>query len=263
MNVVTLTAVCVVALSVAAAIVIRWGGGRRTPPPRPGSRRELLAHLARNATVGIVGGIAAGVLVGGLGSRLVMRALAATSGDAAEGRLTDAGELVGQITVDGTLGLVVFVGVFGGIVGGLLYVLVRSWLPQRIWLAGMVFGLILLVCVAQVDPLSPDNSDFTILRPTWLAVLLVAALFPAFGVTLAALVERLDQGWPRHPAGFAPLALLLIPQLAIPTLVVVGLALIGQRLDIHPSVRVGHVVLVVIGVAGLAWTSAGVVSILA
>ena len=44
-----------------------------------------------------------------------MRLLAATSGRAAQGRLTEAGERVGEITTDGTIGFLLFVGVGGGL----------------------------------------------------------------------------------------------------------------------------------------------------
>ncbi len=52
----------------------------------------------------------AGFLVPGLGGRLFMRVLAATSGSGAQGRLTEADEVVGDITFDGSLGFVIFVG---------------------------------------------------------------------------------------------------------------------------------------------------------
>jgi hypothetical protein len=40
--------------------------------------------------------------------------------------------------------------------------------------------------------LSPDNVDFSILRPLWLAVVLVCATAVLFGMTFSALVARFD-----------------------------------------------------------------------
>jgi hypothetical protein len=208
--------------------------------------------------------MAAGALIGGFGGRLMMRVLAATSGDRAQGLLTSADERVGKITTGGTIGVLIFVGIAGGVVGGLLYIVLRRWLPRPAWLAGLALGALSLVLFARLDPLSPHNRDFTILHPTWLAVVLVAVLFPLFGLTVAPLVERLDRGYSRHPAACVPLLLLAVTG---PMGIIVGLLLLlggyvaaqgGRRSD----VRIGRTALAVIGAAGTAWTGAGVFSIL-
>ncbi len=143
---------------------------------------ELASTTVRTAVVGIVGGIIAGVLIAGLGGRLVMRVLAATSGDSAQGLLTEAKETVGEITLAGSVGFVVFNGIFFGMIGGIGYLLLRRWLPATPWLGGLIYGTALLG-VAPLDALDPDNADFAILTPTWLAVLLVSCLFPLYGMT--------------------------------------------------------------------------------
>jgi hypothetical protein len=264
MDVLVVTAVCVVGLVVAAVIAVRWGRLERVPAPESESGRQLVLRLLRAGTVGMLGGMAAGALVGGFGGRLMMRILAATSGDSAQGLLTDADERVGKISTDGTLGIIIFVGVLGGVVGGILYVALRRWLPRPAWLGGLALGSLLLVVVARLDPLSPDNHDFAILKPTWFAVLLVAVLFPLFGLTVAPLVERLDRGYPRHPAACAPVLLL---GLTGPMGIFVGAILVGggylaAQSGKHPSIRIGQTVLAVIGAAGTAWTGAVIVSIL-
>lgn len=43
-----------------------------------------------------------------------MRLLAATAGDAAQGRRTEAEEIVGRITTGGSIGFIVFTGLFFG-----------------------------------------------------------------------------------------------------------------------------------------------------
>lgn len=258
-----LTVGCLVALAVAAFMAARWGSIVRRPAPATDADRDFVVHLARTGTIGVVGGLVAGVLVGGLGSRLVMRILAATSGENVQGALTEAEERVGEITAGGTIGLVMFVGVFGGVVGGVLYVIVRRVLPAQAWLAGLSFGLLLLVSLARLDPLSPENRDFQILTPQWLAVVLVAALFPAFGIVVAAVVERLDRSWPRHPASFVPL-LLLVPAVfvGVACLLAAAVAVVFRRLEWRGASRVGTGILVVVAAIGTLWTGAGIVSIM-
>src|SRR5207248_3256002 len=108
----------------------RWARLEYVPSTEGDTGSTLVWRLLRTGTVGMLGGMAAGALVGGFGGRLMMRVLAATSGDGAQGLLTEADERIGRITTDGTIGILIFVGVAGGVVGGLLYVVLRRWLPR-------------------------------------------------------------------------------------------------------------------------------------
>jgi hypothetical protein len=137
-------------------------------------------------------GLVAGLAVAGLGGRLVMRVLATTSGDAAQGRLTEAGEVVGRITSEGTVGFIVFVGLFASVLAATGHLVLRRWLPATAGRAGLVLGLVLLGTAGVSDPLAPENVDFRLLRPTWLAVALVVATGLLLGTTLATLAARLD-----------------------------------------------------------------------
>lgn len=237
---VLLSIVCVVGLGLAAWMIAAWG---RTPPDRQpllveaAEPLELASLTVRAVVVGIVGGIIAGVLVAGLGGRLMMRVLAATSGDSAQGLVTEAKETVGEVTVAGSVGFVVFNGIFFGMIGGVGYLLVRRWLPSRPWLGGLIYGIALLG-LAPLDALNPDNSDFAILHPSWLAVLLVACLFPLYGMTTASVVERLNRTWPKISAqprailAYSPLLLaLLVSPIAVGTMVAMGIVFLlhGRR----------------------------------
>ena len=64
----------------------------------------------------VAGGLA-GLLVGGLGSRVVVRIAALTAPDVAQGLTTEAGAMVGRITLEGTVFLVLFAGVESALVG--------------------------------------------------------------------------------------------------------------------------------------------------
>ncbi len=147
--------------------------------------------------IGISGGIAAGILVGGIGSRLIMRVLAMVNEEDA-GIVTGNGNIAGEITVGGTLGLIIFVGLASGVIGGSVYVVIRRWLPGRGLLKGVAFGLVLL-CFSGINPdplaplFDPDNVDFALFGPRQLAVGLFALLFPLYGIVVSLLVERHDR----------------------------------------------------------------------
>jgi hypothetical protein len=144
--------------------------------------------------------VVAGVLVAGAGGRLVMRLLALTSPNV-EGSLTEAGETVGDISLDGTLGLILFGGVPAGLLSGLLYVLVRPALPPG-RAGGLALGAMLLVLAAtRIGPLRSDNFDFGLLGPAWQAVLTFAALALLHGMQVVALAERWAPRTDETPSG--------------------------------------------------------------
>lgn len=235
----------------AGTIAWRW---RRLPvladtPPvetRGGAAVEGLRTLA----VVMASGVLAGVLVPGLGGRLVMRILGATSGDA-QGMRTAANQPVGEITNSGTVGVVLFVGVLGGVVAAVAFLFTRRWLPRTAGPAGVLAGVLLLGTIGISDALSPDNEDFAILHPTWLAVTLVVTVALLFGVTFTALAARLDAGMPAlgsRPSSFpghASLVFYLVPLLFVgASIYVTGRAVARGRLTPFlmgaPAQRVGH-----------------------
>lgn len=168
----------------------------------PGARRGL-----RSVAVVVNSGLIAGILVAGLGGRLFMRVMAATSDDSVQGVLTDADQRVGEISFGGTFSLIIFGGVLGGLAATFLYRLLRPWLPRRAWAAGAIVGVIALGLLGRVsDLLNRDNKDFEILSPTPLAagIIVVAAVF--FGVVLGSVSERLDRGMPEIRWSFGLLA---------------------------------------------------------
>jgi len=215
--------VCGLLLLVAVALIVRWRGQAVVVPAwQDSGARTSIGQLLRIylwlTYLGAVTGILAGLLVVGPGGRLAMRLLAATSPQA-QGRITEAGEVVGDITLGGTLGFFVFVGLVGGPPFGILYVLVHRALPRGV-LGGLVYGLALLVTFgAQQEPLRADNPDFGIVGPGWLAVAVFTLLAVVNGAFLAAAAGRLSQllplpGW--HAFLYVPpVALVTVPALSI------------------------------------------------
>jgi hypothetical protein len=201
----------------------------------------------------------AGALVAGLGGRLFMRLMAATSGDEVEGKLTEADELVGEVTFDGTVGFVLFVGVLIPAAAALAYLALRHFLPGPVLVGGLMFGVILLGTFGIDDPMSPDNVDFEILEPLWLAIAGIALLAVLFALTFAALASGwdaslppLNAGWHAVP-GHAGLVMALLPPFAIVTAVYVLVRTIAvgrtaPLLEAKP-VRIIGLVIVSIGIA--------------
>ncbi|MDH5371440.1 MAG: hypothetical protein OEX97_00685 [Acidimicrobiia bacterium] len=142
-----------------------------------------LFGLARHVVVGGLAGLVAGLLVGGVGGRLFMRIAGAVASDSAQGATTEAGFTVGEVTLGGSLGLVIFIGILVGVVGAVLYLIFQPWLAWAGRWRGVVYGLLLFAAgSAMSDVMNPDNIDFFILGNEVLVVGMILALFVGFGV---------------------------------------------------------------------------------
>lgn len=182
--------------------------------------------MARLAGIGVLAGIPAGI-VAGAGSRLAMRISALATGDECARLLTENDNRCGAITPDGTFFLLLFAGLFFGVVGGLFYAVARPWLPGRGVTRGLLFGLILLVAAGR-SVFDPENVDFERFGSPLLNVLMFGALFPLYGAVIGPLSERLDRAIPvpgvvpwRSRGALASYALL------VPTLLLTGIAVVG------------------------------------
>src|SRR5215217_4188104 len=219
--------VCIALVLAGLVAVVRWGGLAVEPPSTPGPDgagptdpppvslvvRRYLWYLA----VALLSGAAAGILAAGAGGRLVMRLLAVTAGADAQGQVTEAQEIVGRITIDGTLGFVVFTGLFFGPVSGAAYLLLRRWLPAG-RAGGLAYGALLLVVAGtRLEPLRRSNPDFDLVGPGWVAVAAFTLLVVFHGALVAALAGRLSRAVPLLAARpgtiavHAPLLLLVLP----------------------------------------------------
>ena len=151
--------------------------------------------LRRFAAVFVAGGLA-GMIVGGIGSRVAMRIAAIAAPESVRGVPTEAGARIGEITLEGTLFLLLFAGVSSAFVGTSFYLAVRSWLPRRRWIRGLAFGTLELLVFGTLI-LDAGNPDFTILGNSVLNVALFGSLFMLHGVLLVLLVEPSGRlvGW--------------------------------------------------------------------
>jgi len=220
-----LIAVCVLLVVVAIVMVVRWSAlpDRHEPPPdreappENGLARHAL-HLVGGVAIGSVAGLVAGALAAGAGGRLVMHLLALTSPDA-RGQLTEAGAIVGSITAGGTVSLIAFCA-FLGVPTGWLYMIVRRLLPAG--RAGAVaFGaLLLIVASTRFEPARPDNFDFGLVGPAWLALLSFGAVVLLHGMLVAAVAERTCVALPwlaprTAPGGLHPARVVIAGRIAL------------------------------------------------
>ena len=175
--------------------------------------KEFTARFARAMAVGMLPGALAGLIAGGVGSRLAMRVMAATSTAAVQGTETEFGAIVGEISFGGTLFLLI-AGAILGAVGGLSFMAIRRLLPWTGWARGLAFGLLLLGVFGRLI-IDPNNFDFDVLDPAALAVVLFAAIFILYGLLLVPILERLEPSIRRAPPWlWMPLlAVILLPLL--------------------------------------------------
>ena len=279
--------VCLVLVLAGLVAVVRWGGLAVEPPPGSGPDaagftdpppvdlvvRRYLWYLV----VAMAAGATAGILAAGAGGRLVMRLLAVTAGADAQGRITEAEEIVGRITVDGTIGFVVFTGLFVGLPSAAGYLLLRRWLPAG-RAAGLAYGaLLLFVAGTRLEPLRRGNSDFDLVGPGWVSVVAFTALVVFHGALVVALAGRLSRAvplltaQPRAIAVYAPLLLLALPGPAVAlVLIIVGIAVVlVSRIPVmvaawhsRPVVAVGRVALAVAALVAVPGFASALVDIL-
>jgi hypothetical protein len=175
------------------------------------------------ALVGCLGaGLLVGIIVAGLGSRLAMRLVAAANPDA-DGTLTENGNVVGEITLEGTLDLVLFTGIPVGLLAGLVVFFVRRWLPAAMPWRGLALTLPLLALFGP-GIFDSESSDFRLLEPAELSVAVFGVLFPLAGLALAPLADELGPG---VPSSFYRRDVTLIAGVAIAVLTGVGLLFVG------------------------------------
>lgn len=151
---------------------------------------EVVASIATRA----LSALAAGILVLGVGGRLVMY-LSRLLHPRATGSLTEGGNRIGEFTLEGSIGLVLFGGLFGALLVGVVWVVVEPWLPKRPLIVGAAASMI--GSFALIDS---ENIDFIILRDPYLDVALLVGLVFALGWVLAR-IDRWLEGRLPHPAG--------------------------------------------------------------
>lgn len=153
--------------------------------------RNLAGRLSSAALIGFL----TGATVGGLGGRIAMLVLRLTSDPSVRGLESDDGFTIG--IVSGATMFLVSATALLGVIGALVYLAIRPWIPPRLrpWTFGLIAGV-----VGGALVIRPGGVDFTRLSPISLAVAMFIALPAVYGIVLAVLVERslqrpVGSGW--------------------------------------------------------------------
>jgi hypothetical protein len=157
-------------------------------------RRSPAADILREIARGGLSGLAVGVILGGIGGRLAMRAAAILEPDAA-GLRTENGNVIGEITPDGTLALLVFGGLLFGVVVGALWVVIRPWLPDQAGVRALV-AVPIALAMGTTGLVSAANPDFVILGRNLGIVTLLVVVVALFGPALVLAESLFDRVLP-------------------------------------------------------------------
>lgn len=208
----------------------------------PSAVDDILRDIAR----GGIAGLLVGLFVVGVGGRIVMR-LAALLVPGAAGAFTENGFPIGDITLSGSLGLVL-AGLFLGPFAGVVWVVVSPWIPGR-GLARAILTMPISVALGTLALIREDNADFRILDHDPAVVAALLALVAIVGLSIALVDDWLDRRLPRA----APAPSRATSAYAILTLV--GAILIFPAVLLgyfEPELRPVGLALVVAGFATLA-----------
>lgn len=209
---------------------------------------EVLRDIARGGIAGVI----VGILVAGLGGRLVMR-LATILHEDTVGRVTENGEVIGNITLNGTIALMVFGGLGMGLMAGTIWVIVGPRIPGR-GLARALATALAAIALGTPALVQRFNPDFAVLGHDPLVVVLLVGLVGLVGFSIALVDGALDARLPR------PLRWIRISTVVYLIIIMMGLVLIFplvvaillDQSDYRAPIRAGWA-LAVVGACTLTW----------
>ncbi len=204
--------------------------------------RVLNQELRQISILGLAS-VVSGGLVGGLGGRLAMTISARAAGTDMAGRLTENGNTIGVFTVGGTIALVVFVGLLGGMLGSVGVVAADPWLRWAGPFKGLGYGVVALTFLGYQ---TFDSVDFVILEPAALNVGMFLVLLLGFGLVVVGIARvlgrRLPEAADQVQAGWA----LFVALGSIPLLMTVLLFASPSFCGCEPDYGIGVSLLVMI-----------------
>lgn len=207
---------------------------------------EVLRDIARGGFAGAI----VGIVMAGLGGRLVMRLAAILVPDSA-GSFTGNGNRIGDITLSGSLGLVLF-GLVVGLVGGTVWVIVSGWIPG-VGLRRAILTMPVAIALGATGLIDGGNRDFRILEHDPRVVALLVALVALIGLSIALVDDWLDRRLPHAARGQTWAASLYAIVALLGAVLILPFVVGGYLTSEHPAtVRVGLAVAVV-GLSTLSW----------
>jgi hypothetical protein len=149
----------------------------------------------RDIARGGIGGLAVGIVVGGLGGRLAMRLIALLIPDAF-GSFTENGNRIGDITLGGSLALITFAGLFVGVFVAVIWVVVSPWLPRTLGLRALA-AVPLAIGLGAFGLIEGNNSDFAVLGHDPRVIVVLLGLIGLVGASMAVVDAWLDRRLPQ------------------------------------------------------------------
>lgn len=177
--------------------------------PQRGVTGALLDE-ARSAVAAGVAGATAGVLVAGIGGRLLMRVSMLVADGPVQGRLTENGNRIGEFTLEGTIGLLIFGGLLTGLIAGIYWYAIRPSL-RLLGRAELPAAALAAVALGGSLIIDPENRDFIILEPAAVQVALFVALVGLTGFATAVFDRLFERVLPRRAGAL----FVYLPMLAI------------------------------------------------
>jgi hypothetical protein len=209
---------------------------------------EIVRDIARGGIAGII----VGLLVGGLGGRLVMRVATILHEDKV-GILTENGEVIGHITLNGTLALMTFGGLGMGLLAGAIWVIVSPWIPGR----GVARALVTAIAAIGLGTpalIQRSNPDFIVLGRDPIVVALLVGLVGLVGFSLAIVDQALDARLP-HPTGgigISTTAYLVVTLIGLLLILPLTVVILMDQTEYDAPIRAGWA-LAVVGACTLTW----------
>lgn len=149
--------------------------------------RSASVRAARRLAAITAAGALVGLLVGGVGGRLAMMALARLN-PAADGLTSDDGFVIGQVTLAGTLNLLA-AGTFLGVLGAAIYAVLRALMIGPRWFQVLSIAVGPAVVVGE-QLVHTDGVDFTLLNPPWVPITLFLLIPGLYAALLTVVAER-------------------------------------------------------------------------
>jgi hypothetical protein len=209
---------------------------------------EVVRDIARGGIAGII----VGLLVAGLGGRLVMR-LATILHEDTVGIFTENGEVIGRITVNGTLALMTFGGLGMGLLAGTIWVIVSPWVPGR-GLARALVTAIAAIALGTPPLVQRTNPDFSVLRHDPLVVGLLVGLVGLVGFSIALVDGALDARLPHalRRIGISTTVYLIVTLVGVLLILPIVIAILLDQPEYRAPIRAGWA-LAIVGACTLTW----------
>jgi hypothetical protein len=209
---------------------------------------EILRDVARGGIAGVI----VGIFVAGLGGRLVMR-LATILHEDTVGLRTENGEVIGNISFNGTMALITFGGLGMGLVAGTIWVIVNPWIPGR-GLARAFVTAIAAIALGTPPLVQRTNPDFVVLGYDPFVVALLIGLVGLVGFSVALVDGALDARLPPPLPGIriSTAAYLIVTLVGLVLILPLVVSFLLQQSEYRAPIRAGWA-LAVVGACTLIW----------